>query len=99
MQFPDARYFVIQLDDKNVGRLIIGHSAQEIRIIDIAVSAEFRGKGIATNVINELAQTALVENKKIVLNVLKNNINAFNLYRNLGLTVKEEDDLYFVMEK
>jgi ribosomal protein S18 acetylase RimI-like enzyme len=99
LQFPDAEYFVVRLENERVGRMIIDRHAQEINLLDIAVLPENRRKGIGSVLIKELIAEAENDHKKVVLQVLKTNSNAFNLYKNLGFTVVGEDEFYYSMER
>ncbi len=45
-QFPDARFDVVLDRGRRIGRLYVDRRAEEIRVIDIALLPECRGKGI-----------------------------------------------------
>src|SRR5215470_4186266 len=47
-RFPDAEYDVILIDDRPSGRIWIGRSNEEIRLLDIALLAEFQKRGAGT---------------------------------------------------
>jgi ribosomal protein S18 acetylase RimI-like enzyme len=97
MQFPDAAQNIICLGEKPVGRLIVKRGEREIRLIDISILAEFRGRGIGNFLIEKL-KTEAVSGKVLVLQVLKTNEQAKRFYARLGLTVAGESDLYYVMK-
>lgn len=99
MQFPNAENFVINLENERVGRMIVYQNESEIRLVDIAVLPAFRKKGIASQLINRLKAEANKSRRKLALQVLKNNSNAFNLYIKLGFNVISEDELYFSLEQ
>lgn len=58
----------------------------------------FRNKGIARKLLNEIIKEInLLGKYKIFINVLKENTVAYNLYKNLGFIIKEEDKLKYYM--
>ena len=58
----------------------------------------FRNKGIARKLLNEIIKEInLLGEYKIFINVLKENAVAYNLYKNLGFIIKEEDKLKYYM--
>ena len=62
------------------------------------VDNSFRNKGIARKLLNEIIKEInLLGKYKIFINVLKENIVAYNLYKNLGFIIKEEDKLKYYM--
>src|SRR5689334_16431928 len=46
-KFPNARFQVIIYNKKNAGRFYTGENETEIRLMEMTVLPEFRGKGIA----------------------------------------------------
>lgn len=99
IQFPGAENFVIKLENERVGRLIIYRDEKQMRIVDIAVLPDFRGKGIASYLIGSLITEAEKSQRKLALQVLKTNINAFNLYKKLGFAVVGETEMNYLMER
>ena len=58
------------------------------------VDISFRNKEIARKLLNEIIKEInLLEKYKIFINVLKENAVAYNLYKNLGFIIKEEDKI------
>lgn len=96
MQFPDAAHSIIEFENLAAGRLIVHRGAQEFRLIDIAVSPEFRGRGIGAAVVSELQCEAATQNKLLVLRVLKTNEKAVAFYEKLGFE-KTDENLYWAM--
>lgn len=99
MQYPNAEYSMILLEDKKVGRLIIDRAESEIRLVDIAILPEFRKLGIGSKLIENLIREAEKSNKIVGLQVEKNNQKAFALYQKLGFETVGDDGLYISMEK
>lgn len=97
MQFPDAENSVIQIDETRVGRLIVYRTAEEIRLVDIAVLPEFRRSGIGSFLIGNLQNEAKNEKKSMTLQVLQANEKAFKLYERFGFKVTGNDEIYTAM--
>lgn len=99
MQYPNAEFSMILLEDKKVGRLIVDRSESEIRLVDIAILPEFRKTGIGSELIGNLMIEAESNNKILGLQVEKHNQKAFSLYQKLGFETVGDDGLYISMEK
>lgn len=84
---------IFLLDNSNN---LVGYIAWEKdTIIALEVISDYRNNGIATKLISKA-----VDNGVNKLTVRKNNINAINLYKNLGWKIdKETDKIYFMKLK
>ncbi|HMB24171.1 MAG: GNAT family N-acetyltransferase [Chloroflexota bacterium] len=91
--YPDAVTEIILCNDIPAGTTITLRTADEIRLVDIALLPKFRGAGIGTTIFQRL-QT---EGKRISLHVLKQN-PAVHLYSRLGFVSVTEDSMYLQME-
>jgi ribosomal protein S18 acetylase RimI-like enzyme len=98
LQFPGASHDLILSDKVPAGRLFVDREADKIYLVDIALLAEYRGKGIGTAIMNDLVEEA--ENSRAVLglHVLKTN-PAARLYIRMGLKVTADDGFYLEMKK
>ena len=85
---------------KTAGKLLINPAKDELvgyiaceedTIIALEVSPGYRGKGIATDLINSSGANKLTVSKK--------NINAINLYKKLGFEIISETPKIYFMEK
>ena len=97
MQFRNADYYVVQLDETPVGRLILERGEREIRLIDVSLLAEFRNRGIGTRLLEKLKAEAAFD-IVLSLRVLKTNAQAKRFYERHGLRVVEIADLHYVMD-
>ena len=95
--YPQADFDLILLDHTPVGRLYVDRWETEIRIIDIAVLPEFRGRGIGTHFLKQLKREAGQKKLLLSLHVEKNN-PARSLYQRLGFRLAQEDDVYDLLE-
>lgn len=99
MHFPNAEFSLVLLDDEKIGRMIVDRNENEIRLVDIAVLPQFRGKGIGSKLIEKLYSEAKEKSLPLSLQVEKNNNNAFRLYKKQGFEIVDESEIYFAMEK
>lgn len=96
-QFPRADYNIILQDDVPVGRLIVDRGADRILLIDIALLAEHRNRGIGSKFITDLKSEAQKTGKPIRLHV--ENFNpAYRLYERLGFAKTDEEGFYSRLE-
>lgn len=97
-RFPDAEYHVILIDNQPVGRIWIGRTKEEIRLLDIALLPEFQSRGAGTSLLNWLIEGARQENKVLRHMVFVLNDEAHRFYERLGFVVIEEFGAYKHME-
>ena len=95
--YPTAVYDVIESGGKPVGRLYVDRWKREIRIMDIAILPEHRGKGIGTQLLLDLQREAAGVRKSLSIHVERFN-PALRLYERLGFHVLEDKGVYFLME-
>jgi ribosomal protein S18 acetylase RimI-like enzyme len=95
--YHPATFDVIEVDGEPVGRLYVARWEDEIRIIDIALLPEHRGRGIGTSVIRGLLDEAAATGKRLSVHVELNN-PARGLYERLGFVPVGEHGLYVLME-
>lgn len=97
LHYPTAQYYVIVAETVPIGRLYVDHWPQEIRIMDIALLTEYRGRGIGTHFLSELQKHAQEDGK--VLSIHVENFNpALRLYQRLGFQIREDKGVYQLME-
>ena len=57
-QFPGARFDIIELDGAPIGRIVVDRPGGFIHIIDQAIVADLRGRGIGTSIMTSLMDEA-----------------------------------------
>jgi N-acetylglutamate synthase-like GNAT family acetyltransferase len=92
-KYPDALFQVIKLDDDSVGRLYIAELIDEIRIIDITILTEFRGKNIGTTLLEEILIAADKKNKAVQI-YLETNDQSANLFARLGFAPVTDEGIH-----
>ena len=97
-KFPSAAWQVILYKKQDAGRFYTWESDQEIRLIDITLLPQFRGKGIGTFLLQELIQKSNKVQKKISLHVEPDN-PALQLYQRLGFIHLRNNGRHYYMER
>jgi ribosomal protein S18 acetylase RimI-like enzyme len=95
--YHPATFDVIELEGEPVGRLYVARWEDEIRIIDIALLIEHRGRGIGTALVRGLVGEAAAAGKRLSIHVEKHNPSR-RLYERLGFTEIGDRGLYLLME-
>lgn len=96
-----ADFQVIEYNNNIIGRLYIhwNFKPTEVRIMDIALLPDFRGKGIGTGILQDIFQKAAPQGKSVTIHVEYNN-PALHLYERLGFQkIGEFNSVYYLMEK
>ena len=96
-QYPDADHHVILSDDRPVGRLYVARLSQEIRIVDLALLPEARGRGLGTSIIKDLMDEAARVGKPLRIYVESFN-PSLRLFERLGFCKVGEQDFYLLMQ-
>lgn len=97
-QFKHAQFDVVECDGEAAGRLYLDYREDEIRIVDIALLPEFRGKGLGSRLLNQIISDAKEKNIVVRIHVEKNN-PALTLYQRLGFVEIEDKGVYLLMQK
>jgi ribosomal protein S18 acetylase RimI-like enzyme len=96
--YPEAVQEILTADGVTVGWLAVAKCDAEFRLIDIAVSAAFRGKGIGSARLRELTEEAEAAGTPLRLNVFAGN-PAIRLYQRLGFQRIRDDGFGVLMER
>ncbi len=96
--YPDAEVSVIETPDAvAVGRLYLHRGRQDLRIVDIALLAEWRGRGIGTDVLLELFDEAVQTGRTVSIHVEIFN-PALRLYERMGFQPVETVGIHQLMK-
>jgi GNAT superfamily N-acetyltransferase len=98
VRFPDAEYNLILVDDQPAGRIWIGRSEKQIRLLDIALLPEFQNRGVGTLLLNRLIHESVISGKPLRHMVFVLNDNADRFYERLGFVEIEDHGAYKHME-
>ena len=95
--YRDARFQVIEWDRAPVGRLYLVRLSDEIRIIDIALVPEYRGRGLGTQVLRNIQADARQAGLPVTIHVERFN-PALSLYARLGFQMVEDKGVYLLLK-
>ena len=81
--YAGASFDVIEVDGRPAGRLYVDRWPAEIRIVDIALAPEFRGRGVGSVLLRGLIEEARASDRSLTIHVEHGN-PARRLYERLG---------------
>lgn len=96
--YKNAFFQIIKLDEIPVGRLYFAELDDEIRIIDLTILTEFRGRNIGTGLIEEILRDANIKNKVVQI-YLETHSQSANLFARLGFVPAADDGVYRLWRK
>lgn len=99
-QYTDTTFDVVLVDGVPSGRLIVGRWADQLRIVDIALLAPVRGRGIGHGLVSGVIDEA--EQRGVPTTIYVERFNpAQRLYARLGFELAQEDDggIYLFLER
>lgn len=95
--YHDAEFLVIACGGQDVGRLYLHWRRAELRVVDIALLPEARGRGIGGALLEALMAAASAQGKAVSIHVERMN-PAMRLYTRLGFRKAGEHGVYDLME-
>lgn len=98
-RFPDAEYSVILYKEQPAGRLWIGRTDEQIRLLDIAILPEFQNRGIGTTLLRKLLAESEQKNLPLRHMVFKPNTAALRFYQRFGFQQIDDVGAYIHMER
>lgn len=97
-QNPHGTFDVIEVDGVPAGRLYVDRRPDDIRIVDIALLPEFRGRGIGEHLTRRVVHEAAATGRTTSIHVEIHN-RAASLYTRLGFVPVAERGVYRLMER
>lgn len=95
-RYPRAEDSAIVLGEQAVGRLVVDRTGLQYHIIDIAIAPAFRGRGIATTILERVLTDAASAGAGVRLHMRPGNLAA-RLYERLGFTATGGDGMHVEM--
>jgi ribosomal protein S18 acetylase RimI-like enzyme len=93
-QFPHARFDIIELDGRPIGRIVVDRPGNQLHLIDQAIVPELRGRGIGTAIMRALMDEAAARRVPVMLEVASSNDPSMRLYLRLGFVPTETTEPY-----
>lgn len=91
--FPAASVLIVEHCCERIGRLVLGLSTSELRLIDIALLPQAQGQGHGKALLRSLQEQAAAYRVPLRLSVNPANHRARQLYLGHGLMVEQSDVL------
>jgi ribosomal protein S18 acetylase RimI-like enzyme len=98
-RFPVADYRIILFEGEPAGRLWVGRTSEQIRLLDIAILPEFRNHKIGTYLLRNLIEESERAGIPLRHMIFKLNTEALRFYERLGFRLIEDDRMYLLMER
>lgn len=97
LHYADALFLLIERDGTPIGRIYLHESAGEIRLMEVALVPESRGRGVGTALVRALVTEARERGVRLTLHVEPDN-PAQRLYARLGFRRVETRGIYDFLE-
>lgn len=93
-KYPPDSFKIIELEGERVGRLYLSELADEVRIIDLTILPERRGKGLGKRIITDILKQA-TKPVRIYLESFNRSVGLFN---ELGFEIIDDEGVYQLWE-
>jgi ribosomal protein S18 acetylase RimI-like enzyme len=97
-RYPGATLDVVEIGGEAAGRLYVARWEREIRVMDIALLPEFRGRGIGTRLLRRIMEEGEGTGCAVSIHVERMN-PALSLYGRLGFRLREDKGVYLLLER
>ena len=95
--YAGAEFLIIEDDGQPVGRLYLHRQPHDIRIVDISVLPEHRGRGIGSTLLRGILEEGAAAHTPVSIHVEHFN-PAMRLYERLGFRHIDTQGVYHLME-
>jgi len=96
--YAKAAFDVVEVDGQPAGRLYVDRWEREVRIVDISLLPEHRGRGLGSTLLESLFAEADAAGKRVSVHVERFN-PALRLYERLGFLFREDKGVYLLLER
>lgn len=95
--YPAAQFQVIEWQGRPIGRLYVDRWADQIRIMDIALSPDQRGHGVGTQLLEMILNEGRLAGLPVTIHVERFN-PALQWYERLGFRAVEDKGVYYFLK-
>lgn len=95
--YPDARLEIVTAEATPIGRLATQRGADAVHLIDIALTPEWRGRGVGTTILGGLMDEARALDRPLTLQVARDNLAAQRLYNRLAFAATAADETHLTL--
>ena len=96
--YTGASWDVVEVDRVPAGRLYVARWPNEVRIVDISLLPEHRGKGLGGVLLQAVLAEADAAGKPVSIHVERFN-PALRLYSRLGFALREDKGVYLLLQR
>jgi ribosomal protein S18 acetylase RimI-like enzyme len=96
-QFSEARFDIIELAGRRVGRIVLDRANGDIHLVDQAIIPELRNQGMGTTILRWLIAESNAADLPISLYVANSNDPSLHLYLRMGFEVLDDSNVYLKM--
>ena len=98
-RFASHDFRIIGFRATDVGFFATSDTSDMLKIRQLFILPEYQGRGIGSACMTRIANNANLEQKPVMLRVLKINTRAIAFYKRLGFVVVNDDPSHLQMEK
>jgi len=101
--YPDCEFLVVERGGEDgpsepIGRIYVDRWKDQIRLVDVALLPEHRGRGLGGALLRELLAEGEARDLPVTIHVEYNN-PALRLYRRLGFRHVDSNGIYYLMRR
>jgi GNAT superfamily N-acetyltransferase len=96
-QYAGASFDVVEVGGVPAGRLYVARWPREVRLVDVALLPEHRGRGLGEALVRKVLGEAAGTGKPVGVHVERMN-RALRLYERLGFRRREDKGVYLLLE-
>ncbi len=98
-RFAAQNVCIVQWCEVDVGFLAISHTSDMLKVDQLFILPEHQGRGIGSACMTRIVNDAGLEQKPVMLQVLKVNTRGIAFYQRLGFTIIGESTTHVQMER
>ena len=98
-RFASQYLRIIQFRGTDVGFLATSCTSDALKVDQIYILPEYQGRGIGSACLTRIIDRASLEEKSVMLQMLKVNTRGVAFYQRLGFTIVGESATHFQMER
>ncbi|MBM7519779.1 GNAT family N-acetyltransferase [Nocardioides nitrophenolicus] len=95
---PQGSFDIVEVDGRAAGRLYVSRREEDVRIIDVALTSAYRGRGIGGALVARVVDEAVASGRTTSIHVEMHN-PAAALYARLGFRPVAQRGVYVLMER
>ena len=89
---------IVTVENDPIGVIVLEHRDGHDWLDEILIKADYREQGIGTSLMKQLIADARAQNRRIQLQVLRENHRARHFYESVGFVVLEHRENHYLME-